>query len=292
EDEEKLGPARTRAAKSDDCGQQIPVETLNLHRKVNKQPSPNQSPSQPQPCLLEGRGGKFMKPKRGGGKHFSRDLRPIDAEGAEKSMWASDSDKSSSEEEESSEEESSEDEAPKATNDQEMTREQRREAAKARKAAAIAKKKGPVQVGDMPSGSESESSSEDDDMPANPNHTAKAAKMAAKPVVAGSDDEAPKKKPTKPADMSQLSRREREALQAVQAKQRYEKLHAEGKTEQARNDLERLQLVRQREEDAARKSAEKAEREEHEKEKAEQMARMERQRAAAAAKKNRGNKKK
>ncbi|KAI5239627.1 initiation factor 2 [Aureobasidium subglaciale] len=239
-----------------------------------------------------GRGGKFMKPKRGGGKHFSRDLRPIDAEGAEKSMWASDSDNSSSEEE-SSEEESSDEEAPKApvAGEQEMTREQRREAAKQRKAAAIAKKKGPVQVGDMPSGSESESS-DDDDMPANPNHTAKAAKMAAKPVVAGSDDEAPKKKPTKPADISQMSRREREALQAVQAKQRYEKLHSEGKTEQARNDMERLQLVRQRrEEESARKAAEKAEKEEHEKEKADQLARMERQRAAATAKKNRGNKK-
>jgi hypothetical protein len=227
-----------------------------------------------------------------GGKHFSRDLRPIDAEGAEKSMWASESEGSSSEEE-SSEEESSEDEAPEPIESSEMTREQRREAAKARKAAAIAKKKGPVQVGDMPSGSESDSSSEDADMPANPNHTAKAAKMAAKPVVAGSDDEAAKKKPIKPGDMASLSRRERETLQAQQAKQRYEKLHSEGKTEQARNDMERLQLVRQnREEASARKAAEKAEKEEHEKEKAEQMARMERQKAAANAKKARGNKKK
>ncbi|KAJ2992945.1 hypothetical protein NUW58_g1998 [Xylaria curta] len=35
-----------------------------------------------------GRGGKFKKFTRGGGKHFSRDLRPLDADGNEVSMWS------------------------------------------------------------------------------------------------------------------------------------------------------------------------------------------------------------
>lgn len=68
--------------------------------------------------------------------------------------------------------------------------------------------------------------------------------------------------------MSQLSRREREALQAQQARERYQKLHAEGKTDEARADLARLALVKERREaEKARKEAEKEEREEREREK-------------------------
>ncbi|KAK1061474.1 hypothetical protein LTR33_012695 [Friedmanniomyces endolithicus] len=95
-------------------------------------------------------------------------------------------------------------------------------------------------------------------MPANPHLTA----AARKPVV----PKAPTEEPTanklvkKDADLSQLSRREREALEAQQKKERYQKLHAEGKTEEARADMERLKLVReQREEVAAQKVAEKQE---------------------------------
>lgn len=174
-----------------------------------------------------------------------------------------------------------------------MTREQRREAAKARKQAAIAKKSQKVpEAGDLPTSDEES----DDDMPANPNHTAKARTQAAKaPVDPDAAPEAATKGKGK-QDVSQLSRREREALQAQQAKERYEKLHAEGKTDQARADLERLKLVKERREaEAARKKAEAEERAELDKEKVEIMAREARRREQAMGKANRlakGGKKK
>lgn len=132
-------------------------------------------------------------------------------------------------------------------------------------------------------------------MPANPNHTAKARSMAAKPVVAADPEaaaEAPKRKVIKKdTDLSKLSRREREALQAQQAKERYAKLHAAGKTDEARADMERLKLVRQqREEQSARKEAERQEKEEQDKSKSDQIAREERMRALAAGKASRGGK--
>lgn len=34
-----------------------------------------------------GRGGKFSKPTRGGGKHFSRDVQPLDKDGNPLGMW-------------------------------------------------------------------------------------------------------------------------------------------------------------------------------------------------------------
>ncbi|KAH5429127.1 hypothetical protein HBI47_112790 [Parastagonospora nodorum] len=245
-----------------------------------------------------GRGGKFNKVKRGGGKKFSRDLQPLNADGEVVGMWGEQPGKvdEESSEEESSEEESSDDEdKPEQA---EMTREQRRDAAKARKQAAIAKKNKKVaEPGDLPTDSEEEES--DDDMPANPNHTAKARSQAAKAPEAAEAAEpaaAPAKGKGKQQDLSQLSRREREAVQAQQAKERYEKLHAEGKTEQARSDLERLALVKERREaEAARKKAEAEERAELEKEKAELMEREKRRREQAMGKKERlakGGKKK
>lgn len=63
--------------------------------------------------------------------------------------------------------------------------------------------------------------------------------------------------------MSQLSRREREAIEAQQARERYLKLHAEGKTDEAKADLARLAVIReQRETERLRKLAEKEEKEE------------------------------
>jgi len=92
--------------------------------------------------------------------------------------------------------------------------------------------------------------------------------------------------------MSQLSRREREALQAQQAKERYQKLHAEGKTDEARADMARLRLIREkRDADAAVKAAELEEKRANDKAKTDQLARDERQRALAAAKKDRLKKK-
>ncbi|KAK6429322.1 hypothetical protein LTR95_014535, partial [Oleoguttula sp. CCFEE 5521] len=51
-----------------------------------------------------GRAGKFAKAKRGGGRQFSKNLRPLDADGGERSMWAE-----PVENEDSSEEDSEED---------------------------------------------------------------------------------------------------------------------------------------------------------------------------------------
>lgn len=55
-----------------------------------------------------------------------------------------------------------------------------------------------------------------------------------------------------------LSRREREELERQRAAANYQKLHAEGKTEQARADLARLAIIKQhRHEAATRREAEK-----------------------------------
>lgn len=56
----------------------------------------------------------------------------------------------------------------------------------------------------------------------------------------------------------ELSRREREELEKQRAAAHYQKLHAEGKTDQARADLARLAIIKQhRAEAAARREAEK-----------------------------------
>ncbi|KAK5107226.1 hypothetical protein LTR62_001634 [Meristemomyces frigidus] len=247
------------------------------------------------------RAGKFTKAKRGGGRNFSKNLRPLDADGAERSMWAepqAKDDDDNSSEEDSSEEESSDDGMPQQSQQSEMTREQRRAAAKAKKEAAIRKKQGGPEAGDMPptDSEEDDDDDDDDDMPANPNLSAASRKQVAKPAP-GADPSAPqaqeKIKISKDTDKSTLSRREREALEAQQKKERYQKLHAEGKTEEARADLERLKLVRQQREEAAGiKAAEKVERDLVEREKREQMERMERQMALKSARGGRGGAKK
>lgn len=50
-----------------------------------------------------------------------------------------------------------------------------------------------------------------------------------------------------------LSRREREELEKQQAKAHYQKMHMEGKTDEARADLARLALIRKQREEAAKK---------------------------------------
>ena len=78
----------------------------------------------------------------------------------------------------------------------------------------------------------------------NPNR----AKKAHKKVTALDDS------PAKP----QLSRREREEIEKAKAKANYQKLHAAGKTDEARADLARLAIIRkQREEAAAKRDADK-----------------------------------
>ncbi|TGO51191.1 hypothetical protein BOTNAR_0365g00080 [Botryotinia narcissicola] len=214
-----------------------------------------------------GRGGKFKKFTRGGGKHFSRDLRPLDANGNE--IREKNADDSFSEEEEESEEESSEEEEEEK---QEMTREQRRAAAKAKKEAAIKKKNQIVaQVGDLPTDSEEES--EDDDMPANPNHSKAArdqAKAPPKSVDEVADDVAKMSVSKKPQE---LSRKERESLEAQKKKEAWQKLHLAGKTDEAQADLARLKKIREERKLAAdRKAAEEEERMEQDKAKSEQLA--------------------
>ncbi|XP_016126019.1 pdgfa associated protein 1a isoform X2 [Sinocyclocheilus grahami] len=54
----------------------------------------------------------------------------------------------------------------------------------------------------------------------------------------------------------ELSRREREEIEKQKAKERYMKLHLEGKTEQARADLARLAIIKKQREDTARKREE------------------------------------
>ncbi|KAK2609762.1 hypothetical protein N8I77_003248 [Diaporthe amygdali] len=231
-----------------------------------------------------GRGGKFKKPTRGGGKHFSRDLRPLDADGNEISMWSTDAvkkDESGSDEsDEESEEESDDEGGPSNAAAQELSREDRKKEKKARKDAAIARAKAAaVQVGDLPP-SDGESD-EDDDMPANPNHS-KAARKQLEPVNVDEAAEAVSGLSIKQPQ----SRREREALEAAQAQARYRKLHEEGKTDQAKADLERLAAIREkREADKARKEAERQEKEEQERaKKAEIEAKEAKKREAALGK--------
>ncbi|KAI4859511.1 hypothetical protein F4820DRAFT_159734 [Hypoxylon rubiginosum] len=205
-----------------------------------------------------GRGGKFRKFTRGGGKHFSRDLRPLDADGNEISMWNANAEKKSDDDdEEDSSEESSEEDSDAGPSQQtgELTRDERKQAKKAQKEAAIAKKNKTVQVGDMPSDSESE---EDEDMPVNPNHS-----KAARNMTKAQPD--PVEEVTEGVKNVAMSRKERESMEALQAKERYRKLHEAGKTDEAKADLARLKLIREkREAETARKQAEKEEREAHE----------------------------
>lgn len=176
-----------------------------------------------------------------------------------------DGDDSEGDEEDSEEGSDDDSDAGPSQPQQELTREERRLAKKAQKDAAVARRqKGQVQVGDLPSEDEDEDE-EDDDMPANPNHT-KASRQQTRvaPPAVDAATEGVSKLSVNPTTMS---RREREALEKQQAAERYRKLHAEGKTDEAKADMARLQLIREkREADAARKQAEKEEKDALEKE--------------------------
>lgn len=100
--------------------------------------------------------------------------------------------------------------------------------------------------------SEEETSSSEDELPKkrgveslieieNPNRVSQKSKK-----VAELDVSAPR----------ELSRREREEIEKQQAKERYMKLHLEGKTEQARADLARLAIIKKQREEAAKKREE------------------------------------
>ncbi|KAK4178500.1 casein kinase substrate phosphoprotein PP28-domain-containing protein [Triangularia setosa] len=216
--------------------------------------------------------GKFRKFTRGGGKHFSKNLRPLDADGNEVGMWGDapekDEEDEDSSEEESSEEESDDDDAnpakaAAAAAAAELSREERKKQKKAAKEAAIKAKKGPVQVGDMPSDSEESEEEEEVKMPANPNHSRAARNQTKVPKKVADDDDENLASETKKLAVSAPNKREREAIAAQEAKERYMKLHEAGKTDQAKADLARLkEIKRKREEEAARRLAEKQEQDE------------------------------
>lgn len=163
-------------------------------------------------------------------------------------MWSADKEDDQSEGEEDSSEEDEEDEDGQqggATQGSTENRDDRKALKKARKEAAIAKQKSrTIEVGDMPSSDEDG----DDGMPANPNHSKSARKQAkaSDPIEEVTEGV---KKMAAPGN-----RKEREALEAAAARERYLKLQAEGKTDQAQADLARLRLIReQRAADAARR---------------------------------------
>jgi hypothetical protein len=171
-------------------------------------------------------------------------------------MWSIEANKkdesdSEDESEEESEEESDDGAGPSTAAAQELSREDRKKEKKARKDAAIAKAKAAaIQVGDLPPSDGDSEDDEDDDMPANPNHSKAARKQLEPPAPVDEATEAVSGLSIKQPQ----SRRERETLEAAQAQARYRKLHEEGKTDQAKADLARLAAIREkREADRARK---------------------------------------
>ncbi|CAE6216630.1 unnamed protein product [Arabidopsis lyrata] len=99
---------------------------------------------------------------------------------------------------------------------------------------------------------ESEEESEDD---------ADVKKKGAEAVIEVDNPNRVKAKTLKARDLdasktTELSRREREELEKQRAHERYMRLQEQGKTEQARKDLDRLALIRQQREEAAKKREE------------------------------------
>ncbi|XP_022219098.1 28 kDa heat- and acid-stable phosphoprotein [Drosophila obscura] len=90
----------------------------------------------------------------------------------------------------------------------------------------------------------------------NPNRVTK--KATQKIATLKLDDGGPSTTTSTASAKPELSRREREQIEKQKARQRYEKLHAAGKTTEAKADLARLALIRQqREEAAAKREADK-----------------------------------
>lgn len=153
-------------------------------------------------------------------------------------------------EEDSSEEDSDDEPAKGGVSAADQSREDRKAQKKARKEAAIARQKSQnVQVGDMPSSDDDDEDEDSDaDMPANPNHSRAARNQTARPKAVEEITQGVSKMAV-PGN-----RKEREALEAQASKERYMKLQAEGKTDQAKADLARLKLIReQRAAEAARR---------------------------------------
>lgn len=164
---------------------------------------------------------------RGGGKNFSRNLRPLEED---------DYRDPKPEVADSSEEEESEEEG------QPMTREERRAAAKARKDAAKAREAATKAA----SGSEESEDDGDGDGDGQPTIAARKPAKGTGGLTTSNPNDAGNN------TGGGLSRREREAVEAAAAKERYWKLQEAGKTDQAKADLARLALIRQERDEKAR----------------------------------------
>ncbi|ETW79771.1 hypothetical protein HETIRDRAFT_35488 [Heterobasidion irregulare TC 32-1] len=188
--------------------------------------------------------GKF-KTKRGGGRSFSRNLE-LDENGTAVSTDKprrrrnDPQEEESSEEEEDIEEESSEEESEEdaagglALDKPELSRQERRD---------LKKKQADQKNKKKADGEGSDEDADADELLVNPNRVVKKMNI--------SDLNEPR----------QLSRREREVKEKQEAKDRYWKLHLEGKTDQAKTDLARLARIRQERETAqAKRKAEAEER--------------------------------
>ena len=117
-----------------------------------------------------------------------------------------------------------------------MTREERKAADKARKEAAKAKKQ------------QQESSEEEEEE-----------EIVNDSLAPGNPNAAPGSSGAAPSSGGGMSRKEREAKDAAAAKERYQKLHAAGKTDEAKSDLARLAAIRKdREEKAKQRQAGKS----------------------------------
>ncbi|KAF9996671.1 hypothetical protein BGZ79_009604 [Entomortierella chlamydospora] len=165
-------------------------------------------------------GGKFKKPQRGGGRKFSRRIEAVHTTTTQSNAGRGGKIETPKELALSGSESGSESDARSGS-----------------KSGSESKSE---------SESESESGPESDTITINPNHL--------QPVVN-------KRQKNKPLDMNtpiiEMSRKEREAAEREAAKQRYWKLHQEGKTDEAKADMARLAIIRkQREEAAAKRLAE------------------------------------
>jgi len=155
--------------------------------------------------------GKY-KQKRGGGRNFSKDM-SFDNGDRSKTRGDGEDIEEEGSEEESEEEESGEEESEEESGEEgkpELTRIEKREL---KKKEAAAKQKKP------------EGEEEDEDL-INPNHVQKKLNI--------SDLNEPR----------ELTRREREQKEKADAKERYWKLHQQGKTDEAKADLSRLAKIR------------------------------------------------
>jgi len=171
--------------------------------------------------------GKFArKPRRGGGKSFSKNLSRLDDDGnpmgeETPSTWSRRGDKEDDSDESGSEESGSEKSSDGDDKQEEAGPSQGRHQKKKEEEDGTAS----IEI-------------------VNPNRSQKTT-MKASDIGKGERD---------------MSRREREVIDAAAAKERYWKLHQEGKTDQAKSDLARLAIVRkQREDAAARRKVEDAE---------------------------------